>query len=474
MTVGINRRLVSIVSCVVAVIVGTLPAYGQNASKGIIDSVPSGSSPYCKAIDVAPVWSGHPVGFALLTTDSKQYVGLYDADRRLVVGQRNLGSADWTFQTLPRTTGWDSHNYITMAVDKTGHLHLAADMHVTPLVYFRTSAPGDIKTFKQIDHMIGNLENKCTYPVFLEDANGSLIFTYRVGGSGNGNQIYNRYDAKTKKWNRLLDRPLLDGHGKRNAYATTPKRGPDGRFHMVWVWRDTPDAATNHDISYARSSDLVHWETGTGKAIKLPITIDTGEVVDPVPARGGAINGNVKLGFDHLNRPIVSYHKYDKDGNTQIYNTRLEDGSWVAHQASNWNYRWNFGGGGSIPFEITLSGVYKTDDNCWVQTFAHSQYGSGGWELDPETLKVIGFYTSPPKVPEEFNRPTSNHPDMKTKFASDSGRSDNNAIRYMLRWETLGPNRDRPRKGKLPQPTMLRVLELRNEPNDHSDRNESN
>jgi len=56
-----------------------------------------------------------------------------------------------------------------------------------------------------------------------------------------------------------------------NAYCSRPALGPDGRFHMTWVWRDTPDCATNHDLSYARSADLVHWETGGGEPLKLPL-----------------------------------------------------------------------------------------------------------------------------------------------------------------------------------------------------------
>jgi hypothetical protein len=31
---------------------------------------------------------------------------------------------------------------------------------------------------------------------------------------------------------------------------------------------------------------------------------------------------------------------------------------------------------------------------------------------------------------------------------------------YLLRWETLGPNRDRPREPPLPEPSMLRVYKL--------------
>jgi len=62
------------------------------------------------AIDVAPVWAGHPVGFALVTAGDRQAVGFYDADRRLTVAVRSCGDPNWVFVPLPRTTGWDSHN----------------------------------------------------------------------------------------------------------------------------------------------------------------------------------------------------------------------------------------------------------------------------------------------------------------------------------------------------------------------------
>ena len=63
--------------------------------------------------------------------------------------------------------------------------------------------------------------------------------------------------------------PLVDGEGRGNAYFVGPTQGPDGVFHLTWVWRDTPEAATNHDLSDARSRDLVHWEKSNGAPLKL-------------------------------------------------------------------------------------------------------------------------------------------------------------------------------------------------------------
>ena len=87
-----------------------------------------------EVIDVAPVWSGHPVGFHSLVASNRQFVAFYDADRQLTVAMRLLPATNWTFARLPERVGWDSHNYVTMALDKSGYLHLSGNMHVNPLI----------------------------------------------------------------------------------------------------------------------------------------------------------------------------------------------------------------------------------------------------------------------------------------------------------------------------------------------------
>ncbi|CAF3425594.1 unnamed protein product [Rotaria sp. Silwood1] len=149
-----------------------------------------------------------------------------------------------------------------MAIDDDGYLHLSGNMHVVPLIYFRTAQSLNASTFVELNRMIGIDENRTTYPMFMRGLENEFIFTYRSGMSGDGNQIYNLYDLKTKTWKRLLDKLLTDDEGKRNAYFDGPIKGPDGYFHLAWVWRESPDASTYHDLSYARSKDLVSWETG--------------------------------------------------------------------------------------------------------------------------------------------------------------------------------------------------------------------
>ena len=108
--------------------------------------------------------------------------------------------------------------------------------------------------------MTGHNETKVTYPGFSNAPDGALLLEYRSGGSGSGDTFINRYDERTQTWSPLTDQPLFFGGSRMNAYPISLLKGPDGWFHQVWVWRDSPMAETNHDLSYARTRDRLHWE----------------------------------------------------------------------------------------------------------------------------------------------------------------------------------------------------------------------
>jgi hypothetical protein len=415
------------------------------------------------------VWSGHPVTFALLTERGHQFVAYYDAERRITVAGRKLGDSKWTRvqpagvpvpgQTrTSNVTNWDSHNILRLALDRDGNLHLAGNMHVNPLVYYRTRVPYDVSTLERIDRMTGQRETRCTYPVFFKNASGDLLFRYRDGSSGNGSDLYNIYDPGTRTWRRMIETPLLEGEGERNAYALEPTLGPDGRFHLVWMWRETPDCATNHTLSYARSRDFVHWENSRGEPLALPITLATGEVIDAAQPGGGLINMTFNLGFDAKQRPVVAYHRYDAQRNSQAYIARpaAAGSAWDVQQISAWKFRWAFSGGGSIVAEVKLGAPRAESDQSIVVDFWTQQAGSGRWRLNGDTLQPAEQLAAAPSLlPSALRQVRSKTPGMEVQTVSSRAEG----RRWVLRWETLGRNRDKPRESA-PPPSELRLYEL--------------
>jgi len=421
-----------------------------------------------ETLDIARVPADFPVRFCLLTTDQIQYVAYYDDQRRMTVASRSLNSNSWTYRVLPSRIGWDSHNYITMIVDSTNQLHVSGNMHGVPLIYFRTEKSGDIHSLKQWS-MTGERENRVTYPKFLKDHEGKLVFTYRDGGSGNGVRLYNHYDTGTQTWTRLLDEPLFDGEGQRNAYPLGPIHGPDGWFHVVWVWRDTPDCATNNNLSYVRSRDLVHWESFRGEQVSLPIRIGMRKLqIDPIPSGGGIINGCEKLFIDANNRPVVTYHKSDGKGHMQIYAARAQGEQWIRHVLTDWKKSVAFSGKGSMGFiGIQISGLRRLEPGVLTMTYHHRDYGRGRLFLDEDTLRPLNrSIVVSPTIPADLNVLESSFPGMEIQRVEDSHESGDEHLRYILQWETLGRNHDRPRKPPFPKPSMLRLHTLRLVPND--------
>ena len=256
----------------------------------------------------------------------------------------------------------------------------------------------------------------------------------------------------------MIDTPLLEGEGERNAYALEPTLGPDGRFHLVWMWRETPDCATNHTLSYARSGDLVHWENSRGEPLKLPITLATGDVIDAAKPGEGLINMTFNLGFDAQQRPVIVYHRYDAQRHSQAYVARpgAAGSEWDVRPMSAWNFHWAFSGGGSIVGEVKLGPPRRESDGSLLVDFWTQAAGAGRWRLRGDTLETVGqLPAATATLPSALRRVRSPTPGMEVQTLTSraAGR------RWVLLWETLGRNRDKPRESA-PPPTELRLYEL--------------
>lgn len=83
---------------------------------------------------------------------------------------------------------------------------------------------------------------------------------------------------------------LIDGQNKRNAYWQTCI-DEKGTIHVSWVWRETPDVSSNHDMCYACSKDGgITWQKSTGEKYTLPITAATAEYAVRIPQKSELIN----------------------------------------------------------------------------------------------------------------------------------------------------------------------------------------
>ncbi len=450
----------------------SLTGCSQSGPKGPIVMDETGQTEtIVQTIEIDSVWAGHPVGFCLLTHGERQYIAYYNANRNMVVGQRNLNDPEFQLHVMPATSrethggtstvlGWDSHNFVTLGIDKQGYIHLSGNVHVHPLTYFRSTKPNDISTLEQVFEMVGSEEQRTTYPHFMLTKDDELLYHYRDGGSGNGNEIYNKYNCETKTWSRMLDVPLTDGQGLMNAYQTQPTVMKDGWYHIYWVWRDTPDCSTNHDLSYMKSPDLKNWFNAFGNPVDLPATLDKKSlIVDPIPVEGGIINLAARLILDEENKPVFVYHKFDPEGNTQLYIAQLNGKEWSYKPVTEWDYRWFFSGNGSINSEILLKGFRKRDDGNYEIDYWHIKYGNGAILLNAD-FDPIGKVLKPEPFGETM-KPEGEFPGLKVRTSGDIGESNDKNIRYLLKWETLERNRDRPRPEPWPEPSQLYLYKLK-------------
>lgn len=261
---------------------------------------------------------------SLVTFRDTQYIAYYDSNAIVIVGKRKAGEREWVLQSTGlKGNASDAHNSISMMVDGEGYLHLAWDHHNNPLRYCRSLSPGSL-TFSEKLPMTGLLEQRVTYPEFYRKPDGNLLFFYRNGESGKGNLVMNEYNTATGKWTRLHDN-LIDGEGKRNAYCQSYVDSK-GIIHISWVWRESPDVASNHDLCYARSKDGGKtWEKSTGEKYTLPITASTAEYSCRIPENSELIN-QTSMCADSEGNPFIATYWREKDSAVPQYHIVYKGG----------------------------------------------------------------------------------------------------------------------------------------------------
>ena len=313
-------------------------------------------------------WSSNSVNTTVFRNNSltthadTQYIAYYDAEGFLTLGKRQVGSEDWTVQrTQYKGNCRDAHNVISIGVDGKGYLHVSFDHHNNPLRYCRSVEPGSLQ-LGDLQPMTGVDERDVTYPEFYNLEGGDLLFAYRSGGSGRGNLVMNRYDVKTGRWSRVQD-VLIDGERKRNAYWQLYVDAK-GIIHVSWVWRETPDVATNHDLCYARSADGGRtWQKSTGETYALPITMANAEIACQIPQRSELIN-QTSMTADAEGRPYIATYWRSADSKVPQYRLVWHDGkTWQQEQVSDRKTPFSLSGGGTkcIPIARPRLAIREVD-----------------------------------------------------------------------------------------------------------------
>ncbi|MCH7397803.1 BNR repeat-containing protein [Belliella sp. DSM 107340] len=294
-----------------------------------------------------------------LDSDGKlQFIAYYDPEGFVVLGKRELSSDTWELnKTAYKGNVNDAHNSISIALDGEGYLHISWDHHDNELRYAKSKDPLSLELGEK-ESMTGLGESKVTYPEFHRLPDGNLIFMYRSGSSGRGNLLINKYDLKSKSWQQIHTN-LIDGEDKRSAYWQSYV-DQLGNIHLSWVWRESWDVSTNHDMAYAVSKDQgLTWEKSSGEKYKLPITESSAEYAWKIPQKSSLINQTGMTADNNGNPYIVTYWADEEIPQLQVI--YLKDGSWKKASPNHRTQPFYLGGGGTKRIPISRPQVLVDD-----------------------------------------------------------------------------------------------------------------
>jgi hypothetical protein len=298
---------------------------------------------------------------AVVTHKELQYAAYYDADGFVVLARRKHGSMNWDSRKTKFSGNIrDAHNSISIMVDGQGYLHMSWDHHNDSLRYCRSIAPGSLELTEKLS-MTGIKEDKVTYPEFYRLQNGNLLFLYRDGASGRGNLMMNHFNTKTQTWTQRQD-AFIDGEGERNAYWQMCT-DTEGAVHISWVWRETGDVATNHDMCYAKSSDGGKtWLKSSGEEYVLPITRSNAEYAARIP-QNSELTNTTSMCADSKGRPYIATYWRPQDTDVPQYHLVFHDGAkWQQLQISNRTTPFSLSGRGEKRVPISRCQIFADSE----------------------------------------------------------------------------------------------------------------
>lgn len=236
---------------------------------------------------------GYAQDYTRLEDDGTVYALWYDEFLNPQIARKKVGFLDWEVKDLSEGSNplaapirADGHNFTVFGIDgETGFVHVTGNMHATDhafaggTLYMRSTKGVSDPTFNwqtdwtgRID-MTGTNEDSVTYPMFQRLADGTLVFFYRNGSSGDGDQFCKRWVGGA--WHDLGQ--ITDGTTDNvSAYLNPPVIDKSGNIDMLFGWRRTGNANTFNGWYYAKITGLANGgtmaaERSDGTPITLPI-----------------------------------------------------------------------------------------------------------------------------------------------------------------------------------------------------------
>jgi len=247
----------------------------------------------------------------------------------------------------------DGHEKVCMGISPDGYIHLAFDHHVSTLHYRRSKLPvagnpeaheWSADRFAPVqDNRGGPRIKDVTYPSFTSDGVHFTLYMRLNGGSGSGDSHFfeyanGRWSVNTPAAGKLIDKKWSGGDRTVSAYPFG-LRIHQGRRHLTWCWRDTPDSSTCHDLCYAYSDDHGRtWLNNRGQIIGVTgqqfITADSpGVSVWKIPPGTRYVNGGSML-VDDAGRVHVLAR--GETGAPVHFQRDPANGEWSRQRSSAW------------------------------------------------------------------------------------------------------------------------------------------
>ncbi|MBN2165109.1 MAG: BNR-4 repeat-containing protein [Marinilabiliaceae bacterium] len=288
---------------------------------------------------------------AIMTFNGYQYITYWNKDKQVCMARKQLPDGKWESIAL---TGYmstydlgDNHYNISFGICKNdGTIHLSFDHHNDEMNY-RVSVEGlasrpdtskwSAESFNPVQNYLEagvvlndtKFAGAITYPRFITKPNGDLLFECRTGWSGDGDSHLWEYSGTTHSWlyigQYLHGRSdgMPNGYVNNCGYINGLHYTPGGtRLHVSLVWRDSPDANTNHDICYAYSDDDGRtWYNTAGNLIGTTGSADVSKLLN-------LYSNGFKILTVGQNRGLINQEgqAVDTKGRIHILQSYMKDG----------------------------------------------------------------------------------------------------------------------------------------------------